>query len=42
MCLDENIIYVNEFKKDGYMVDDTWFNNKYVDLIKFLNKGSKN
>ena len=40
MCIDENNIFVKEFKKDGYMVDDTWFSNKYVNLIKFIN--SKN
>lgn len=40
MCLDKNIIYVKEFKKDGYMIDDTWFNNKYVNLIRFINRES--
>lgn len=36
--LDKDFIYVKEFKKDSYMIDDTWYNNKYVDLIKFLNR----
>lgn len=36
--IDSSYIYVKEFKKDGYMIDDTWFSNKYLNLIDFLNR----
>lgn len=41
MCLCKDIIFVKEFEKDGFMIDDTWFNNKYVNLIEFINEESK-
>lgn len=40
--INDNYIYVKEFKKDKYMVDDTWLSNKYLKLIDFLNKDDKN
>ena len=40
--IDDDFIYVKEFKKDTYMVDDTWFSNRYLNLIDFLNKDEKN
>lgn len=39
--INKDFIYVKEFKKDKYMIDDTWFSNKYIKLIDFLNKDDK-
>lgn len=33
----ENIIYEKEFKKFKYVVDDSWFLSKYLNMTKFLN-----
>lgn len=31
-----DFIYVKEFKKDGYMIDDTWFCKKYINLKNII------
>ena len=40
--VNKDFIYVKELKKDKYMIDDTWFSNKYINLIDFFNKDDKN
>ena len=40
-CNIEKTIQVKEFNKIGYMLDDTWFASKYINMTKFLNNINK-
>lgn len=33
----DGIIYVKEFKKNEFVIDDTWFARKYINLNRFIN-----
>lgn len=33
----DGVMYVKEFKKNNFVIDDTWFARKYINLNKFIN-----